>query len=73
MSGMTRKDRIRNGYVRGSIGVISIVDKVRENRLRWFGHVMRRENSKAVRMVMEMNVERLSKKFVFCIYEHNFG
>jgi len=28
---------------------------MRENRLRWF--VMRRENSEAVRTVMEMNVE----------------
>jgi len=40
MSGVTREDRIRNEYVRGCIGVSSIVDKTRENRLRWFGHVM---------------------------------
>lgn len=32
-----------NEYARGSIGVASIVDKMRENRLRWFKHVMRRE------------------------------
>jgi hypothetical protein len=57
MSGVTREDRIRNEYVRGSIGVAPIGDKMRENRLRWFGHVMRREESEAVRMVMNMNVE----------------
>jgi len=34
-----REDRIRNYYVRGSIGVMSIVDKMRGNRFRWFGHV----------------------------------
>jgi len=34
MSGTTRKDRIRNEYARGSIGVALIVDKMRENRLR---------------------------------------
>jgi len=34
MRGVTRKDRIRNEYIKGSIGVASIVDKIRENRLR---------------------------------------
>ena len=33
MSGVTREDRIRNEYIRGNIGVASIVDKLRENRL----------------------------------------
>jgi len=41
MSGVTREDRIRNEYVRGSIGVASIVAKMRENRLG--GLVMLRE------------------------------
>jgi len=39
MSGMTRKYRKRNEYVKGRIGVASIVDTMRENRLRLFGHV----------------------------------
>jgi len=30
---------------------------MRENRLRWFRHVMRQEESKAVRVVMNMKVE----------------
>lgn len=34
MRGMLRENRIGNEYVRGSIGVVSIVDKMRENRLR---------------------------------------
>jgi hypothetical protein len=43
--------------VRGSIGVASIVDNMRENRLRYFGHVMRQEETKAVKVVMKINVE----------------
>jgi len=43
MSGVTREDRIRNEYLRYSIGVARIVDELRENRLRWLGHVLRRE------------------------------
>jgi len=34
MSGMSREDKIRNEYIRGSIGVAPIVDKIPENRLR---------------------------------------
>jgi len=37
MSGVTREDRIRNEYIRGSIGVAPIVDKRPKNRLRWLG------------------------------------
>lgn len=33
----------------------SFVDKLRDSRLKWFSHVMRRERSKAERMVMELN------------------
>jgi len=35
MSGVTTEDKIRNEYLRGSIGIALIIDKMRENRLRW--------------------------------------
>jgi hypothetical protein len=49
MSEVTRDYRIRDEYVRGSIGVASIEDKIRENRLGWFGHdeVRGNKNSKS--------------------------
>ncbi|KAK3563912.1 hypothetical protein QTP86_004847 [Hemibagrus guttatus] len=43
--GVTRLDRIRNEYIGGTAHVGRLGDKVREARLRWFGHVQRRENS----------------------------
>ncbi|KAK3533407.1 hypothetical protein QTP70_019486, partial [Hemibagrus guttatus] len=42
--GVTRLDRIRNEYIRGTAHVGRLGDKVREARLRWFGHVQRRAN-----------------------------
>ncbi|KAK3559365.1 hypothetical protein QTP86_012774 [Hemibagrus guttatus] len=44
--GVTRLDRIRNEYIRGTAHVGRLGDKVREARLRWFGHVQRREKVK---------------------------
>jgi hypothetical protein len=34
ITGVTRKDRIRNEYVRDSISIVLIVNKIRENRPR---------------------------------------
>ena len=41
MSGKTRDDRIRHDTIRERVGVAPIVEKLVENRLRWFGHVER--------------------------------
>ncbi|KAG5586165.1 hypothetical protein H5410_046599, partial [Solanum commersonii] len=42
MCGHTRSDKIRNEVIWEKVGVASVVDKLREARLRWFGHVKRR-------------------------------
>ncbi|XP_045538549.1 uncharacterized protein LOC123722089 [Papilio machaon] len=42
MCGVTRLDKIRNEFVRGSLGVRDIADKMQESRLRWYGHIRRR-------------------------------
>jgi len=52
-SGVERVNRIRNKCVRGNTRITPIVDKMGDNILRWFGHVMRRE-TEAVRMVMKI-------------------
>ncbi|VDP50693.1 unnamed protein product [Heligmosomoides polygyrus] len=38
---VTRVDRIRNGVIRQKFGVAPIADKMREARLRWYGHILR--------------------------------
>ncbi|KAI3823773.1 hypothetical protein L1987_05214 [Smallanthus sonchifolius] len=57
MCGHTRKDRIRNEVVRKRLGVTCISDKIREGRLRWFGHVKRRQSTDPVRTVETLVVE----------------
>ena len=57
MSGVTREDRIRNEYIRGSTKVIEVSKKVQEGRLRWYGHLLRREDDHVGRRTMEMEVQ----------------
>ena len=40
--GVTRKDKIRNEYIKGTVKVERLGMKMRERKLRWYGHVMRR-------------------------------
>ncbi|XP_063547859.1 uncharacterized protein LOC134755320 [Cydia strobilella] len=53
--GVTRLDKVRNEYVRGSFKVAPIAEKVKEGRLRWYGHVMRRDDSHPVKTVLDIN------------------
>jgi len=50
MSGKTIHDMIRNDTIR-EMGVAPVVEKLVENRLRWFGHVERRPVNAVVRRV----------------------
>ena len=55
--GWTRKDKIRNEKIRNLTGVEAITAKTREQRLRWFGHVKRREEDYVGKRVLEMEIE----------------
>ena len=42
--------------IRKELGVTSIQEKVREMRLRWYGHMQRMEENNEVRAVVDMRV-----------------
>ena len=54
--GVTRKDKIRNEYIRSTVKVEQLGMKMREGRLRWYGHVMRRDQEYVGRKMMEMEL-----------------
>lgn len=43
MCGVIRSDRIKNENLKGSLKLTNMVRGMKENRPRWFGHVLRGE------------------------------
>ena len=56
MSGVTKLDRIKNERIRGTTKVGEKSKKVQESRLKWYGHVLRREEDYVGKRVMGMEV-----------------
>ena len=54
--GVTKLDRIRNEIIRGIAKVREICKKVQESSLKWYGHVLRREEGYVGKRVMVMEV-----------------
>ncbi|GJY72322.1 retrovirus-related pol polyprotein from transposon TNT 1-94 [Tanacetum coccineum] len=55
--GKSTVDMIPNGVFRAELEVDSIIDKMREGRLRWFGHLKRRPQTAPVRRVEALLVD----------------
>ena len=60
--GVTRKDKIRNKHIRDTVKVERLGMKMREGRLRWYGHVMRRDQEYVGRKMMEMELPGKRKR-----------
>jgi len=56
LCGYTRIARIRNAVIRDLVKVALIGDKMRETRLRWFGHVKRRSVDAPVTRCERINI-----------------
>ena len=54
--GVTRKDKIRNEHIRSTVKVEQLGMKMREGRLRWYGHVMRRDQEYVGRKMIKMEL-----------------
>lgn len=62
MSGTITLDRIRNGCTRRSLRVTNIAEKMKENRLRMFEHVEKRNNDKLVKKISKIRNVRNPRK-----------
>ena len=62
MCGVTKLDKIRNERIRGPTKVGEITKKVQERRLKWYGHVLIREEHYVGRRAMKMKVQGRRKR-----------
>lgn len=53
---LTRMDKIRNEQIRGTVQVEQFGGKAREARLRWFGHVLRRDSGYIGQRMLTMDL-----------------
>ena len=56
IKGVTLGDKVKSVDIRKEQGVSSIQEKVREMRLRWYGHMQRMEENDKVRAVVDTRV-----------------
>ena len=60
--GVTRMDTIRNEYIRGTAQVGRFGEKTREARLRWYGHVLRKDDGYIGRRMLRMELPGKRKR-----------
>ena len=60
--GWTRKDRVRNEKIRSLAKVQNMSVRTRQSRLRWFGHVKRRDESYVGKKVLNLEIEGKRKR-----------
>ena len=69
-------DRLKNKHIRGTVNIRYQGKKVREDRLRWFGLIKRRNSGYIGRRMLEMDLpgrrksERPKRRFLDVVKEH---
>jgi len=57
MCGVNLQDRVPSKELRGRLGLDDIISVLQQNRLRWYEHVLRKEDSDWVKKCVEYEVE----------------
>nr|XP_043635953.1 uncharacterized protein LOC122607099 [Erigeron canadensis] len=60
--GKTLPDRIPTGVFRAELEVGTIINKLREERVRWFGHVRRRDRTTPLMRAESIHVEGIRRR-----------
>ncbi|KAK6744983.1 hypothetical protein RB195_011597 [Necator americanus] len=54
--GVTLKEKVFNDAVRSIFGAVPITEEMKEARLKWFGHVLRREEDSVAKTALKLDV-----------------
>ena len=55
--GLTRRDRVRNSDIYEEFKIKPIIETIQTDQLRWFGHVMRRDEKTTAKKVLDVKVK----------------
>ena len=58
IKGVTLRDKVKSVDIRKELGVNSIKEKLREMRLRWYGHMQRMEENNEVNAIVHLIMPR---------------
>ena len=64
--GVTRKDKTRNEYMRGTVKIAKLGDKLQNARLHWYEHIKRREDTERVGARKGDEVDQVKWRILSC-------
>ena len=60
--GVTSKDMVESKVIALRVGVDNLEEHLRQKRLRWFGHIARRDEEVEIKKVFELKIEGRRKR-----------
>ena len=60
--GVTLKDMVESTVIALRVGVNDLEEHLRQKRLRWFGHIVRRDEEVEIKKVFELKIEGRRKR-----------
>ena len=60
--GVTLKDMVESSAIASRVGVNDLEEHLRQKRLRWFGHIVRRDEEVEIKKVSELKIEGRRKE-----------
>ena len=60
--GVTLKDIVESTVIASRVGVNDLEEHLRQKRLRWFGHIVRRDEKVDIKKVFELQIEGRRKR-----------
>ena len=60
--GVTLKDLFESTVIASRVGVDNLEEHLRQQRLRWFGHIARRDEEVEINKVSELKIEGRRKR-----------
>ena len=57
LCGVMLKDMVESTVIASRVGVDDLGEHLRQKRLRWFGHIVKRDEEMEIKKVLELKIE----------------